>query len=408
MADRRSDQASPKQVIVVGGGPAGLRAAEVAAAGGAQVTVFEGKGSVGRKFLIAGRNGLNLTQDEPMDEFLGKYVIGDGARDGWQQIIRDFDPAALRAWALGLGVETFVSKGKVLPVPVDGRMGTTPLLRNWIARLVGLGVRFELNHRWTGFGEHGQLLFEHKGEARQVEFDRVILALGGGSWPRSGSDGSWVRLLAERGIECVDLAASNCGWQTAWPAQVLEMAEGLPIKNLALSAGGKRVRGELVLTRYGLEGPPIYRLGPILRAMDQAEVQIDFKPDMTKAQLMTRMGSPRRNFVREAKRRLKLDVASAVLLGHMPGRGPWRSVEQIVDEIKCFRLRLDGPRPMDEAISTAGGVAWAELDEDLQLKKLPGVFVAGEMVDWDAPTGGYLLQGCFSSGTWAAKAALNP
>jgi uncharacterized flavoprotein (TIGR03862 family) len=278
-------------------------------------------------------------------------------------------------------------------------------LRNWIERLRNLGVEFRTAHRWTGFAPNKTLLLEHEETTLRQEFDAAILALGGGSWPKSGSNGSWVSILEEAGVRVAILRASNCGWESNWPAALLEDAEGLPLKNLRLTAGEASRLGELVITRYGLEGGPIYRLGPALRTMSEPHVVVDFKPTQTRDELIARMGKVRRNFVREAGRRLNLDAGTRALLKHLPGRGPWKSAEQIVGELKACRIDLTRPRPLAEAISTAGGVAWSELDDHLMLKLLPGVYVAGEMIDWDAPTGGHLLQACFATGTHAARAA---
>ncbi|MCP5021546.1 MAG: TIGR03862 family flavoprotein [bacterium] len=396
-----------QHIAVIGGGPAGLRVAEVARRGGARVTLFEGQRSVGRKLLIAGKSGLNLTHWGEFEVSLTHYSGPKLPRDLWREILARFDNTALRKWAAELGIETFVSSaGKVLPVPVNGRMRSTPLLRRWILRLQKEGVEFKTEHTWKGLTSEWQLKFLCLGESRSYAFDCVVLALGGASWPRTGSNGAWTETLGELGVQVAPLVGSNCGWESAWPAALLETAEGLPLKNLRLHAGNSCSRGELVITRYGLEGAPIYRLGPELRAMDQPEVVIDFKPDQGTEELLERMGRVQRNFVREARRRLRLDAGTAALLRHLPDRGPWKSADQIVTEIKQCRIRLDGPRPVAEAISSAGGVAWNELDAGLMLKNLPGFFVAGEMIDWDAPTGGFLLQACFSTATHAALAAL--
>jgi uncharacterized flavoprotein (TIGR03862 family) len=401
------DSPRRRHIVVVGGGPAGLRAAEVAALAGAQVDLFEGKPSVGRKFLVAGKNGLNLTNAAEMTAFCAKYR-GEGLPAKlWRNILSEFDNRALMDWASGLAIETFVSKGgKVLPTPINGRMRSTPLLRRWRERLRELGVRFHLSQSWTGFGAGGQLLFSHQGQIHSVDCDATVLALGGGSWPKTGSNGQWTSVLSAAGIAINPLCAANCGWEADWPAGLLEEAEGLPLKNLQLSAGPMSERGELVLTRYGFEGAPIYRLGPALRAMPTAQLEIDFKADQSQAELLARMGGVKRNFVREARRRLKLDPATCALLKHLPDRGPWKSCEQIVSELKRCRIDLKGPRPLAEAISSAGGIRWEELDEQLMLKKIPGVHVAGEMIDWEAPTGGFLLQACFATGTYAGRGAL--
>lgn len=399
-----------RDIAIIGGGPAGLRAAEVAVAGGARVTVYDAMRSVGRKFLVAGKSGLNLTHDLPLDRFGAVYRGGPGfSGEWWLELLRDFDPLALRKWASGLGVETFVaSSGKVFPVPVEGRIRAAPLLRRWVERLRRQGVEFRTGLRWAGFGGGGGLFF-HSADRREmaVSHGAVVLALGGGSWPETGSTGSWVELFQRAGIAVRPLEAANGGWEVDWPSGLLEEAEGEPLKNLKMSAGGVECRGELVITRYGLEGGPIYCLGPVLREMAAPDVRIDFRPDLDLEALVTRLGGVRRNFVREAGRRLSLSPGIRALLKHLPDRGPWRSVDGIAREVKDCRIRLTGQRPLAEAISSAGGVSWDELDETLMLRKRPGVFVAGEMLDWEAPTGGFLLQGCFATGERAGRSALN-
>lgn len=393
------------QIAVIGGGPAGLRAAEVAAAGGAEVTLYEAKRSVGRKFLVAGKSGLNLTNAEPGEVFLRRYSGAALPVADWARWFDAFDNKALRTWAAGLGVDCFESAGgKVFP----SSMRAAPLLRRWVERLRGLGVRFRVNHRWLGWvaADPLRLRFETGGEVVEAVPDAAVLALGGGSWPTTGSDGRWVEVLATAGVDVVPLAASNCGWEVEWPAAVIERAEGLPMKNLAVESGGRRELGELLLTRYGLEGTPIYRLGPTLRGQGCPELRIDFKPGLSQAQLVERMGKVRRNFVREAGRRWSLGAAERALLTHLPERGPWRDAAGLAREVKACRVPLRRSRPLVEAISSAGGVGWAEIDGSLMLRQRPGVFVAGEMVDWDAPTGGYLMQGCFLTGTRAAEGAL--
>jgi len=382
-----------------------LRAAEVAAEGGATVTVYDAKPSLGRKFLVAGKSGLNLTNDEVPGPFLSKYSGTDFPVDHWQTILNAFDNHALREWAAGLGIETFAApSGKVFPVAVDGTIKAAPLLRRWITRLRALGVTFQTRHQWTGLENDRELIFDHDGKTVRQTFDKIILALGGASWPETGSTGMWTSILTDHGIEITPLSPANCGWEVAWPAPLLAEAEGLPLKNLKVSCGENSRRGELVITRYGLEGGPIYRLGPALRSMPTPEICIDFKPDQSVNELIKRIGAVKRNFVREARRRWKLDPATGALLKYLPDRGPWRSVEQLAHEVKACRLRLTKSRPVEEAISSAGGITWNELDENLMLKKLPGIYAAGEMIDWEAPTGGYLLQGCFATGTWVGRA----
>lgn len=395
-------------IAVVGGGPAGLRAAEVAATAGARVTVYEAMRSVGRKFLVAGKSGLNLTNDEDWEAFLMRYSGTEFPVLLWKEILSDFDNRAIRQWASGLGIETFVaSSGKVFPVPVSGTIKAAPLLRRWVERLRALGVSFQTGHRWAEIDAAGNLTFRHGTDRVNPQHDATILALGGASWPQTGSTGTWVEILNSKGIEVTPLSSANCGWEVDWPNELLAEAEGLPLKNLELFAGGTSRRGELVITRYGLEGGPVYHLGPALRALAVPELVVDFKPDLTVEELTERLGPVKRNFVREAGRRWKLDPAVGALLKYLPDRGPWKSAEQLAREVKRCRIPLTGPRPIAEAISSAGGVSWSELDEGLMLKKIPGVFVAGEMIDWDAPTGGYLMQGCFATGSRAGKSAID-
>ena len=362
--------------------------------------------SVGRKFLVAGKSGLNLTSGDELNRFLSHYRGNDLPDELWRNIIASFDNHALRNWAAGLGVETFVSSsGKVFPVPVNGIIKAAPLLRRWLERLRGLGVTFQMNHRWVGLEPGYRLRFRHGEETVTREHETIILALGGASWPQTGSTGSWVNLLEAQGVSVRPLTSANCGWEVDWPPALLAEAEGLPMKNLLVLAGDVSRRGELVITRYGLEGGPIYRLGPVIREMSSPSVMIDFKPDTSPEELVSRMGSVKRNFVREARRRWNLGPATAALLKHLPDRGPWTSVEELAREVKGCRIPLNRPRPVEEAISSAGGVHWSELDERLMIKKLPGIYLAGEMIDWEAPTGGYLLQACFATGSYVGKMA---
>jgi uncharacterized flavoprotein (TIGR03862 family) len=310
-------------------------------------------------------------------------------------LIADFAPAALRAWAAELGVETFqASSGRVYPKALKA----APLLRRWIERLRGLGVRFEMNHRLVSL-ESGELGFEN-GQAATA--DAVILALGGGSWAKTGSDGRWTSIFENLGIAHHPLAPANCGWEHAWPLAVLVAAEGKPLKNLHVRAGEMTAIGELMLTRYGLEGGAIYQLGSALRAMPEPAIAIDFKPTFTHHQLVTKMQSVRRDFLAEARSRWKLSEPAHAILS----RKTWSDADSLAREAKNCVIPLTRPRPLDEAISSAGGVCWREMDERLMLKKLPGIFLAGEMIDWEAPTGGYLMQGCFATGTRAARSAV--
>ena len=382
-------------MAVIGGGPAGLRAAEIAAMHGVPVTIFDAMPSLGRKFLVAGKGGLNLTHGEGMETFVTRY--GGGDRMFWENLLNEFNPSALREWAGGLGIETFqASSGRVYPK----EMKAAPLLRRWITRLRELGVQIETRHRLVEIkpGRLHELSFSN---GVTVHAPAVVFAMGGGSWSRTGSDGSWIDCFAARGIECRPLAPANCGWEHAWSAETLAVAEGKPLKNIVVSAGGQHAVGELLVSRYGLEGGAIYQLGAVLRAMENPEVAIDFKPTFTREQLMAKMESVKRDVLDAARIRWKLsDAAHAIL-----ARKEWHDVASLADEVKHCVIPLSGPRPLDEAISSAGGVAWSELDQDLMLRRFPGCFVAGEMIDWEAPTGGYLMQGCFATGTRAGNSA---
>lgn len=390
-------------IAIIGGGPAGLRAAEVAAAGGASVTIYDAKPSVGRKFLVAGRGGLNLTKTEERGQFASRYSGPEMPEGTWQGLLAEFDSEALRAWADGLGVETFVaSTGRVYPKALKASV----LLRRWVQRLRTMGAQFAMNHRWIGLerAPNGALRmeFENKGGSFLVEADRVILALGGGSWPGTGSDGTWTQLASKLGVAVAPLAPANCGWELSWPTAVLEVAEGKPLKNIVVKAGAQSALGELMVTRYGLEGGAIYQIGQALRT--SPELTIDFKPTFSPEQLVAKAGKVTGNLFSIACQRWRLSEAAAVIIKYCAP--PCDSISTLAGLVKEFRLKLTAPRPLGEAISSAGGICWSELDANLMLKKWTGVFVAGEMIDWEAPTGGYLLQGCFATGTRAAKSAL--
>jgi len=385
------------QLAVIGGGPAGLRAAEVAAAGGVRVTVFDAQPSVGRKLLVAGKGGLNLTNSEQFEHFATRYT-GPGQPAGiWHDLLREFDADALRAWASGLGVATFqASNNRVYPQALKA----APLLRRWVERLRRMGVGFAVNHRLTGIepGAPHRLVFA-TGEV--VSAEAVVFALGGASWPQTGSDGAWTGWFKTLGIDCHALVAANCGWRHPWPPEVLASADGQPLKNIHASVSNHHVTSELLITRYGLEGGAIYQLGPALRGMLEPAITIDLKPTFTHAQLVAKMESVRRDFLDAARVRWRLGTAAHTLLA----RRVWHDAGALAREVKHCVIPLDGPQPVAEAISTAGGVCWHELDGGLMVTRYPGVFVAGGMIDWEAPTGGYLLQGCFATGTRAGRSA---
>ncbi|MGC4016037.1 MAG: TIGR03862 family flavoprotein [Luteolibacter sp.] len=390
------------ELAIIGGGPAGLRAAEVAAREGARVALFDAKPSVGRKLLVAGRGGLNLTHGEAFDGFVTRYAGPDQPEGFWWELLEAFTPADLREWAAGLGIETFEQRtGRVYP----REMKAAPLLRRWIERLRGSGVTFHMNHRWTSLRRDTRihLGFDHPDGVRDHECDAVILAMGGASWPITGSDGGWTAVMKDLGIAVNPLAPANCGWEHPWPADVLAIAEGQPLKNIAIRANGIGTTGELMVTSYGLEGGAIYQLGAALRSMPQPMIEIDFKPTFTLEELARKLESVKRDLLAVCRERWKLSTAAHAILIH----GLSADVDPIAlaTRAKACPIPLTGPRPIGEAISSAGGVCWRELDRSLMVKKLPGVYVAGEMIDWEAPTGGYLMQGCFATGTHAAKAA---
>jgi len=383
-------------VLVIGGGPAGMRAAEISSAAGLRTLLADRMPSVGRKFLVAGRGGLNLTHSEPVEKFPARY--GDG--DRWASLLADFSPADLRAWAKGLGIETFVgTSGRVFPTSKQA----APLLRRWIKRLKEQKVEFRARHEWTGFERNadGTWKFEFRTPdgISKIQARAAVLALGGGSWPQTGSNGAWVEILGRAGVRIAPLAAANSGYEVDWPSPFLEVAEGRPLKNIAVRAGTETVAGELLITRYGLEGGAIYQLGRTLRGMSRPRIVVDLKPAFTLAQLAAKLApSPPGGLFERAVRSWKLSVVAAALLR---GHAKDLSVKSLAALVKEFPIELLRPRPIAEAISSAGGVVWAELDGNLMLKRCPGIFCAGEMIDWEAPTGGYLLQGCFSTATRA-------
>lgn len=398
-----------KTAAVIGGGPAGLIAAETLARAGVAVTIYDQMPSLGRKLLMAGRGGLNLTHSEPLPDFLARY--GD-APPLLRQSIEAFPPAALRAWADALGADTFVgSSGRVFPKA----MKTSPLLRTWLLRLRNLGVTVKLRHRWDGWDDDGQLRFKAGNEDVVVKPDVVVLAAGGASWPKLGSDGRWVDILREQKIAVSPLQPGNCGFTAAW-SDVLRGFAGQPLKRIAVSFAGRSARGEATMTEAGIEGGAIYALSsPIRDAINMdgaATITIDLLPDVTLAKLGERLAAPRgkqslTNFLR--KNTHLAAVALSLLHEAALARGKPLSAlspPQIAALIKAVPVKLTGVQPIETAISSAGGIRFAELDEHFMLRNSHGVFAAGEMLDWDAPTGGYLLQASFATGVAAAEGAL--
>ncbi|WP_140720826.1 TIGR03862 family flavoprotein [Pseudomonas sp. Hp2] len=402
---------SAARVAVIGGGPAGLFAAERLRAAGLQVDLYEAKGSPGRKFLIAGKGGLNLTHSDPPDLFASRYREQAGTVGAW---LRDFDAQALRDWARGLGVDTYVgSSGRVFPVDRKA----APLLRGWVRRLKEQGVRLHVQHRWLGWNDDGSLRFAHGDEDVSVRADATVLALGGGSWPQLGSDGAWVPLLRSRGVDIAPLQPANCGFDVAWTPWFAQRHAGAPLKPVVahwhdLAGQAHRLQGECVASEYGIEGSLVYALAADLRETidrdGQAMLWLDLVPGRDEARLLADLSKPRkgRSFGEHLRRQAGLDAAKAALVFERLGKDAGQDLAAVAATLKRLPLVLLRPRPMAEAISTAGGVRLSALDEGLMLAALPGVFCAGEMLDWEAPTGGYLLTACFASALRAAEGAL--
>ena len=391
-----------KRVAVIGAGPAGLMAAEVLVQGGAQVTVYDRMPSAGRKLLMAGRGGLNLTHGEPLEPFLTRYTAPDALRDA----IRAFPPDALRAWSEALGQETFVgSSGRVFP----RAMKASPLLRAWLRRLDAAGVRFALRHHFVGW-DGGRLSFETPDGAITVEADATVLALGGASWPRLGSDGGWADILTRAGVAIAPLRPSNCGFLVAW-SDLFRRFAGQPLKRIALSFGGHTARGEAIVTEAGLEGGAIYALSAPLReaiaTRGEARLTIALRPDINDLERRLAVSRGKQSLSTFLRKALSLSSAETGLLQEATrGKLSALSVAELAALINAVPVRLTGVAPLARAISTAGGVRFEALDPRFMLRDLPGVFVAGEMLDWEAPTGGYLLQACFATGAVAGRGAL--
>ena len=401
-------QPSSFRVAIIGGGPAGLMAAEVLGLAGVNVDLYDAMPSVGRKFLLAGVGGMNITHAEDYAAFVSRY--GERAGD-LRPLLDAFSPDSLREWIHGLGIDTFVgSSGRVFP----SDMKAAPLLRAWLKRLRESGVQLHTRQRWLGWDEHGALRIAGPQGETQVEADATLLALGGGSWARLGSDGAWVPLLQNRGIAIAPLQPANCGFEVAgWSEHLREKFAGAPLKTVSLALPGEAPRkGEFVLTATGIEGSLVYALSaPIRNTINRdgaATVLLDLLPDRTLTQIASALARPRgsQSMAKHLHRQLKLDGAKAALLRELTDATTFQAPQALAAAIKALPIRLVRPRPLDEAISSAGGVPFEELDEDLMLRRLPGVFCAGEMLDWEAPTGGYLLTACFASGRAAAEGML--
>ncbi len=406
-----------KKVIVVGAGPAGLMAADVLVAAGLEVHVFDAMPSVGRKFLLAGKGGLNLTHSEPADIFASRY----GARRAQiETLLQGFDGPQVREWAKTLGVDTYVgTSGRVFPAD----MKAAPLLRAWLHRLrhpaTGQGAQFHMRHRWIGWDDAGALTFETPQGLVQAPADAVVLALGGGSWARLGSNGAWVALLAQRGVAVAPLLPTNCGFdvQGGWSEHFSSRFAGQPFKSVAINVTTSlgvsfQRKGEFVATATGLEGSLIYAASSLLRdeiiRHGQVSLSLDLLPDMLPERVLAEVRHPRgsRSLSSHLKSRLSIDGIKAAILHELLSKEQINDPVALAAAIKALPITLVAARPIDEAISTAGGVLFEVMDEHLMLEQLPGLFCAGEMLDWEAPTGGYLLTACFASGKRAGEGAL--
>jgi uncharacterized flavoprotein (TIGR03862 family) len=381
-------------------------AAEVLGAAGAGVDVYDRMPTVGRKFLMAGRGGLNLTHSEPFETFVSRY---GAAAARLRPILEAFPPAKLIEWAEGLNEPTFVgSSGRVFPKS----MKASPLLRAWLARLRGYGVQFHLHHEWRGWDDSGALLFRRPdGADIRQHADATILALGGASWPKLGSDGRWAAILAREGVELSPLVPSNCGFTVGWSDMFRTRFAGQPLKNIALSFGGRTIHGECTITAYGIEGSAIYALSAPLRdaiaPSGPADIFVDLRPDATMAHLREKLARARKGeSISNVLRKAGLSPLEINLLREGHGAKPSRDTNALAERMKTLPLTLFAPQPITRAISTGGGVTWSAVDDHLMLRRRPGTFVAGEMLDWEAPTGGYLLQACFATGATAAHGVL--
>ena len=399
-------------VVIIGGGPAGLMAAETILQAGIPVDLYDAMPSVGRKFLLAGRGGLNLTHAEPESAFGQRYTGREAEVAPW---LANWGPGQVRWWAEALGVETFVgSSQRVFP----HEMKAAPLLRSWLRRLRAAGLHIHVRHRWEGWDDAGQLRFMTPDGEKRVTGAATVLALGGGSWPQLGSTGAWAGYLAERGVAIAPLKPANCGFELDWSPYMRERFAGEPLKAISLRVGPAGAplfarRGEMVLTEYGLEGSLIYAASALLRDLIEAEgrvtIYLDLAPDRAEKRLARDLAQPqgRRSWSNHLRRATGLQGIKAALLHECLSEATLAAPDALAAAIKALPLTLLRPRPLAEAISSAGGVTFAELDSGLMLTKLPGIFCAGEMIDWEAPTGGYLLTACFASGKVAGAGVIS-
>jgi uncharacterized flavoprotein (TIGR03862 family) len=388
--------AMTKTAAVIGAGPAGLMAAEVLSAGGVAVTVYDRMPSVGRKFLMAGRGGLNLTHSERLNLFLARYGAASGHL---RPVLEAFPPSALIDWANTLGANTFTgSSGRIFPKA----MKASPLLRAWLGRLNRQNVQFRLHHDWRGWSDGAMRFHTPAGDIADTH-DVTVLALGGASWPRLGADGGWTTLLQDKGVKIAPLRPANMGFNVGWSELFRTRFAGHPLKNVALHSGGHTARGDAMITRYGIEGGAVYALSSVMRealaTANPITLDIDLRPDLSQQQIASRLIRPQgknslANFLRKS---VGLSLVETNLL---------RETGAPPERLKSIALAITGHQPIARAISTAGGISFDALDDTLMLKAMPDTYAIGEMLDWEAPTGGYLLQACFSTAAFAARAIL--
>lgn len=393
---------SDASVAIIGAGPAGLIAAEILSAAGKHVVMYERMPSVARKFLMAGRGGLNLTHSEPFERFIERY---EEAAGHLLPMLQAFTPTDLINWANGLGAEIFVgSSGRVFPKA----MKASPLLRAWLARLSNQGVEFKTRATWLGWTEDGAVRFNENGLETLSNPAVTLLALGGASWPKLGSDGSWARTLSARGVELAPFQPSNSGFNVAWSEHFRTRFAGQPLKGVAVMHYSRRSRGEVMISNYGVEGGPIYALSRHLRQTAPTRIRIDLRPDLTHREIEAKLARAKVGDTLSStlRKTLGLSPAAIGLLYESQHGPPRRDPQELAADLKAVAIDISGPHGLDRAISTAGGVAWRAVDQNLQLRAIPNTYVAGEMLDWEAPTGGYLLQASFATGVWAARAIL--
>ncbi len=395
-----------KTVAIIGGGPAGLMAAEVLSERGVKVDVYDSMPSLGRKFLMAGKSGLNLTHSEPFEQFAARY---GNRREQIEPMIKSFGADQLREWARELGVETFVgTSGRVFPK----EMKASPLLRAWLKRLDAAGVNFYLRHKWLGWNADQSLKFETPEGQKNIRADAVVLALGGGSWARLGSSGEWVHWLNQAGVKVETLKPSNCGFDVAWSPHFREKFDGQPLKSVVLSFESFHQQGEFIVTKNGVQGSLVYAASALMRdaleTKNKALMLLDMAPDRSREWLAAQLSKPRgsRSMASHLEKTVGLKGVKVGLLHEFMPKEDFANAEKLADFIKQMPIPLTATRPLDEAISSAGGVTFEALDKNLMLRNLPGIFCAGEMLDWEAPTGGYLLTACFASGRAAGAGVM--